>query len=218
VPSRHRLLVAGIAAAAVVIVPATAAWAHVTIQPPTAAPGSSTIVSFVVPNEKDSADTTQVEVQFPTDHPVPSVAVLPTPGWTYKVTTTKLPQPIQTDDGQVTDVVSGIVWSGGTIKPGEFEEFTVSMGPLPDNVGSLEFKTLQTYSDGDVVRWIEDTPPGGPEPDHPAPTLTLTKSATTTSGDDDSTARLLAIVAIAVGVLGVLAGAAGLVAARRARS
>jgi hypothetical protein len=136
------------------------------------------------------------------------------------VTTTKLPQPVQTDDGQVTEAVSDIVWSGGSIKPGEFDEFSIWAGPLPKDVTSLQFKAVQTYSDGDVVRWIEATPPGGAEPDHPAPTLTLTKAATETSAadassSDDTTARTLGIVGIVVGVLGVAFGAEALVVSRR---
>ena len=224
-PRRHTFLLAGVGVvAAALALSATAASAHVTVQPPTATQGDYAKLAFRVPNEKDSADTTQLEVQFPTDHPIASVAVQPKDGWTYKVTTTPLAQPIQTDDGQVTEAVSDIVWTGGAIKPGEFDEFSVSAGPLPTDVTSLQFKALQTYSDGDVVRWIEDTPPGGAEPEHPAPTLTLTAangdSAATTpaagsSSDSDSTARTLGIVGIVVGVVGVAFGVGAMVVSRR---
>jgi uncharacterized protein YcnI len=204
---------------------AAAASAHVTVQPPTAVQGGYAKLAFRVPNEKDSADTTQLEVQFPIDHPIASVSVQPKDGWTYKVTTMPLAQPIQTDDGQITEAVSDIVWTGGTIKPGEFDEFSVSAGPLPTDVTSLQFKALQTYSDGDVVRWIEDTPAGGAEPEHPAPTLTLTAAsgesaaaaapAASSSSDSDSTARTLGIVGIVVGVVGVAFGAGAIVVSRR---
>jgi uncharacterized protein YcnI len=220
-PWRPKPLLAAVAVVATIVLSATAASAHVTVQPPTAAQGDFTKLSFRVPNEKDSADTTQLEVQLPTDHPIASVSVLPKEGWTYKVTTTKLPQPVQTDDGEVTEAVSDIVWSGGSIKPGEFDEFSISAGPLPKDVTSLEFKALQTYSDGDVVRWIEETPPGGPEPEHPAPTLTLTQatgdsSAAGTSGSsDDTTARTLGTIGIVVGAVGVAFGAGAFLASRR---
>jgi uncharacterized protein YcnI len=201
---------------------ATAASAHVTVQPPTASQGDFVKLSFRVPNETDSADTTQVEVQFPTDHPIASVSVQPKDGWTYKVTTAPLPEPIQTDDGQITEAVTDIVWTGGTIKPGEFDEFSVSAGPLPTDVTSVQFKALQTYSDGTVVRWIDDTPAGGPEPEHPAPTLTLTPATGDASqlsvgetSSDDTTARVLAIVGIVVGIAGVAFGIGAIVASRR---
>jgi periplasmic copper chaperone A len=218
---RHpsKFVAAAVTSVAVIGLSAGAAWAHVTIQPPTAVQGSFSKLTFRVPNEESSADTTQLEVQFPPDHPIPSVSVQPKDGWTYKVTTTKLAQPLQTDDGQVTEAVSDILWTGGTIKPGEFDEFSVSAGPLPTNVDSLEFKAVQTYSDGDVVRWIQDTPPGGPEPEHPAPVLTLVKASTDPAGsggsDSDGTARVLGIVGIVLGVAGVAFGAGALVASRR---
>ena len=65
-------------------------------------------------------------------------------------------------------------------RPGTFQRFPVSMGPLPD-VDSLEFKAAQTYSSGEVVRWIEPRT-GDAEPEHPAPMLTLAPAA---QEDDD---------------------------------
>jgi periplasmic copper chaperone A len=166
---------------------APAAFAHVTVNPNEAKQGGYTKVAFRVPNEKDSADTTQVEVVIPTDHPIASVSVKPHQGWTYTVDKTRLTTPITTDDGdKVEEAVSKITWKAGAanaIKPGEFDEFEVSMGPLPD-VDSIVFKALQTYSDGDIVRWIEEAAPGTQEPEHPAPVLKLTKG----SGDDHTAA------------------------------
>ena len=50
------------------------------------------------------------------------------------------------------------------MKPGEFDVFSVSAGPLPTDVNSISLPALQTYSDGSVVRWIEPQVAGGPEP------------------------------------------------------
>jgi uncharacterized protein YcnI len=172
----HRLVVGAVVVAAIVAV-AAPAWAHVTIQPGTARKGSVPIFSFAVPNEESEAATVQVEVVFPTDHPIPSVSVQPKPGWSVHVERAPLAEPAKTDDGEVTAAVSRITWSGGTIGPGEFDLFTVSAGPLPTNTRSIEFKVLQTYSNGDVVRWIESSPKGGPEPEHPAPRLKLVGKA-----------------------------------------
>jgi uncharacterized protein YcnI len=211
------------------------AWAHVSVNPSEATQGGFTKLVFRVPNERDDSMTVKVEVAFPTDHPLASVSVKPKPGWTVTVDKTKLTTPIKSDDGDVTEAVSRITWQGGTIKAGEFDEFEVSVGPLPA-VDSLEFKALQTYADGQVVRWIEDPTPGGAEPEHPAPVLTLTKAtadgpsggssatattvaaaaaARTTSDGDDDSAKGLAIVALVVGALGLAAGVGGLAAARR---
>jgi uncharacterized protein YcnI len=213
------------------------ALAHVTANPNTAVQGSYTKISFRVPNEEASANTTQLEVDMPLDHPVASVSVRPVPGWTIAVTKGKLPKPVTSDDGTTTIGVTKIVWSGGSITPGQFQEFDVSMGPLPTDTDTLQFKALQTYSDGTVVHWDQPTSPGGKEPDHPAPTVHLTKASTTASttastaktaavttsasgstAGDDGTARWLGGVGLAAGVIGIGVGAYGLARARGARS
>ena len=157
---------------------ASAASAHVTVSPTSAPQGGYTVITFRVPTESDTLSTTKLQVFLPTDQPLASVLVMPVPGWTAKVATTKLATPIKTDDGSVTQAVSKIVWSGGKIDPGQFQEFDVSLGPLPKDTDTIVFKALQTYSDGTVVRWIDLRQPGQPEPDHPAPVLHLTPPAT----------------------------------------
>src|SRR3978361_1567718 len=102
--------VAGTSAIAVVLATAFAgpAFAHVTVNPSTATAGGFSALTFRMPTEKDNASTTKVQVAFPTDTPLASVSVKPVPGWTYQVTKSKLAQPIQSDDGPVTEVVSQI--------------------------------------------------------------------------------------------------------------
>jgi periplasmic copper chaperone A len=200
------------------------AWAHVSVQPESAAQGSFATFAFQVPNESDEASTTQVEVEFPTDHPIPFVSVEPVTGWTADVETAPLDEPIEGEGEEITEAVSKITWSGGTIAPGEFQQFLVSAGPLPDDTDHLEFKALQTYDDGEVVRWIEETPEGGEEPEFPAPVLELTPSTgdehggsteEASSESDDGDSNTLAIVALIVGGLGLVAGGAAIVMGRR---
>jgi uncharacterized protein YcnI len=147
-------------AAGALLVAAAPASAHVTVKPGEAPKGSFSVFSFSVPNESDSASTVQVEVTFPAATPIEFVSVQPVPGWTWTAERSG-------------DVVSKITWTGGAIAPGEFQLFTVSAGPLPTKGKQVEFKAVQTYSDGEVVRWIESTPKDGPEPDRPAPVLKL---------------------------------------------
>jgi uncharacterized protein YcnI len=184
-------------------------WAHVTIDPGTASQGGYTALSLRVPSESDSASTTKVQVFLPQDHPLASVSIKPHPGWHAKVVTRKLATPLSTDDGQVTEGVYSITWTPDSahdaLKPGEYDDFDISVGPLPD-VPFLTFKTLQTYSDGSVVRWIDPpAPEGQPEPEHPAPTLTLTPAADQPAAgagsDGTATAALvLSIVAVLLGL------------------
>jgi periplasmic copper chaperone A len=186
------------------------AFAHVTIAPTTAAPGSEGTFEVRVPNEEVGADTTMVQLYLPQDHPIASVSVQPTPGWTINVTNARLNPPIKTDDGEVTQTVSEITWSGGKISPGQFQQFAISLGPMPTGVNVLRFKALQTYTDrtgkASVVRWIE-IPTGGAEPDHPAPSLTLSPTtpsavvAAKVSGSSDGTAVGLGVAGLVVGVV-----------------
>ncbi|WP_055495688.1 YcnI family protein [Streptomyces sp. TP-A0356] len=224
-------------AAAGVLTAAGAAFAHVTVHPQSYAKGATDgALTFRVPNEEDTAATTKVQIFLPTDHPVLGVLVSPRDGWDAQVTTTKLKTPIKTDDGTVTDAVSEITWTGGRIRHGQYEDFTVAFGRLPDDTDQLTFKALQTYSDGNVVRWIEEAKKGAAEPQNPAPVVQLTAkgtadgsgstaassgtaatpsdspSSTRTAAGSDSTARGLGVAGLVVGVLGL--AAAGFAIAR----
>ena len=188
------------------------ASAHVTVNPRSAEQGGYTKVAFRVPNERDTASTTALEINFPTDHPIASVSTRTVAGWTSTVQKTRLAQPITTEGGeQVTETVSKIAWTGGKIAPGTFEEFDVSLGPLPTNTDQLVFKALQTYDNGEVVRWIDTPVPGATEPEHPAPVLKLTPASTSvttasTSSDADSSSSagvVLGIVGIVLGMIGI---------------
>ena len=117
-------------------------------------------------------------------------------------------------------------------RPAQFQDFGLSLR-IPDKAEGtkLTFKALQTYSGGEVVRWI-----GAAGSDNPAPQVTLTAAAddaaahgdpakpTAAAGtsvsvdDDDGAGNGLAVVALIVGALGLLAGVAGLLTARRAQA
>ena len=158
--------------AGVVLGLAGTAFAHVTVSPDTAPKGGDATVALQVPNEKDNANTVGLEIDLPVDKPIAAVDTQPIAGWTAVSTTSKLATPIKSDDGDVTQAVTKVVWTagpGGGIKPGQFQQFFISLDSLPD-AGSIEIKALQTYSDGDVVRWIDDPAPAGQEePEHPRP-------------------------------------------------
>jgi uncharacterized protein YcnI len=230
-PGTRRTAVLLTTAVLSLVAAASVAEAHVTVNPNTEPQGGYSKVSFRVPNEEANASTTSVEVDIPVDHPIASVSVRPVPGWTATTSTSQLATPIKTDDGDVTQAVSKIVWTGGKIDPGQFQEFDVSLGPLPKDTDRIVFKALQTYSDGTVVRWIDVPQAGQPEPDHPAPVLHLTPASATggadatpstgpttapsvslaadgpaksgpTSTGSDTTARTLGIAGLGIGVLG----------------
>ena len=160
------------------------ASAHVTASSSDAAQGGEGKVTFSVPDESDTASTVTIKIALPTKTPIASVSVLPVPGWSVKTTKVPLNPPVTTDDGDtITQTVSVVEFdaaAGGGIKPGEFQEFTLLVGPLP-KVASLAFPVVQTYSDGTEVAWIEPTVEGAPEPEHPAPVVTLSPADATAS-------------------------------------
>ncbi|WP_433347974.1 YcnI family copper-binding membrane protein [Micromonospora sp. CA-111912] len=223
---RHRrsatAAVLALGVAAVVLGVAAPASAHVSVNPKEATQGGYGRFAFRVPNESDEASTTKVEVVLPENAPVGSVSTMPVPGWTVAMEKRKVDPPVQVHGSEVTEAVSKITWTAtgdAAVKPGQFQEFPVSMGPLPE-VDTMVFKALQTYSDGNVVRWIEEpSAAGAEEPDKPAPVLTLTAAAPSAgasapavaaAGADDDDDDSDGGAGTAFGVAGLVAGLAGL--------
>ena len=224
--TRALLAVAALGAAVAMIVPAVAS-AHVTLQPEEAPAGGFTRLDVRVPNERDNAGTVKVALELPAGFVFASTE--PVPGWSVKVVKEKLATPVETDDGPVSEEVRRIIWTGnganGIIGPGEFQDFGLSV-QVPGKAGdTLTFKALQTYSNGEVVRWI-----GAPDSEEPAPQVsvvaatadghaatadTAASTPAAASDDDDGASKGLAITALVVGILGLLAGGAALIMTRR---
>jgi uncharacterized protein len=228
---KARKLVPPALLALALLVPA-AAQAHVTLQPNEAPEGAYTVLDVRVPNESDSENTTKVAVQFPEGFG--DVSFQAVPGWSVKVVHDKLKKPIQTDDGPVTEGVKEVIFSGGKLPPGEFQDFPLSV-QIPGKAGEeLTFKAVQTYEQ-EVVRWI-----GAPETEHPAPQVLVTppkepgqSTAADTSGGEatgqssagssessdsgGSSDKGLAIAALVVAVIALL-GAGGAVLGSRRRT
>ena len=217
-----------------------AAQAHVTLQPSSAPAGAFMKLDVRVPTELDNAST--LEDRRPLPDGFAAARYQAVPGWKVRVVTKKLATPIQTDDGPITEGVDRMVWTrtsrAGGIKPGQFQDFPISV-QIPGKAGDkLTFKALQTYSNGEVVRWI-----GAPGADKPAPQVTVTAApararrrrrragmgagasgangggtaqpAAAASHDDG--ANGLTIAALAIGVLGFVFGGVALASTRRRR-
>lgn len=220
--SARRLITVVALSTGAVLVPLTGtAAAHVTVSAPGATQGGYTKLVFRAPTEKQ-VFTTGLEIALPTDTPLASVRVKPKPGWTYELVRTTLDEPLEVHGRTISEVVSRIVWkaAGPGIGATEFDEFEVSAGPLPE-VDQLVFPALQTYADGEVVRWIEESEDGAAEPEKPAPVLELAAAeggassaanaaSTAGTGTDD-----LTLAALAVAGLALVTGIAALLRGRR---
>ncbi|MFF4588523.1 YcnI family protein [Streptomyces sp. NPDC001388] len=237
-----RIAAAVAVAGSAVLALSSPALAHVSVQPDgTAAKGGYALVNFRVPNERDDASTTKLEVTFPTDHPLASVMPEKIDGWKATVTKSKLDKPLEVHGRKISEAVTKVTWTadGKGIEPGYIQRFPVSMGALPEDADELVFKAVQTYSNKEVVRWIEVQEDGAEEPENPAPVLALadaseddhhggaaaedasddaeaaastTEAASDSSGGTDTTARVLGVAGIVVGAAGV---AYGVLAGRR---
>jgi uncharacterized protein YcnI len=199
------------------------AGAHVTLQPEEAAAGDFTVLDVRVPNERDDAVTTKIDVQLPAGFVFASYQAVP--GWSVEVKMQKLAKPLQTDDGPVSSEVREMVWTADSdkagIQPGQFQDFPISV-QIPGEAGdTLTFKAIQTYDNGEVVRWI-----GAPESEEPAPQVAVTEGSESHHGTaatsepaesehSDSASKGLGIAALILGALGLLAGGAALVRSRR---
>jgi uncharacterized protein YcnI len=238
VPARRRAATVGALTVAGLALAATAS-AHVTVSPTALPRGSTAELTFKVPNEESKANTVELQLQIPTDHPIAQVLAKPVPGWTITEHTATLAKPLTTDDGTFTTAVSEVDWTGGSIAPGQYQDFQISVDPLPSDTNQLVFKAVQTYSDGDVVRWIDLSSAGNDDPEHPAPVLTLTSAnsagsasstaaaasstaagagtGTTDSASASSSSDALGIAGLVLGVIGAACGAGALLFVRKAR-
>ena len=215
-----------------------AAAAHVGITPDSGEPGGYTTFTVRVPNESGTESTVQLDLTLPSDTPISSVRYAPTPGWATETERESFDPPVLAGDTEIAEAITRISWTaepGFGIENGQFQEFTVSLGPLPD-VDSLLLVADQHYSDGTVVSWSEE----GEDAEHPAPVLYVGAEApaghhgtagaggadaeaaggetpaaasdTTPASTPDVPARVLGVAGLVVGAIGV---AFGITARRR---
>ncbi|RZT20171.1 uncharacterized protein YcnI [Kribbella sp. VKM Ac-2569] len=211
-PKRFALRAGAIVAASalVVIGAASSASAHVTVSSPDAKPGGYAKLVFRVPTESDNTSTTKLVVSLPKDHPFAHVGAQVKDGWKVEKKEEKLPAAVKVGDVTLTKAITTVTWTATAagIPPNDFDEFSLSVGKLPEGVDALSFPADQTYSDGEVVKWA-DVAKDGAEAEHPAPTLKLAAAITPVAASTDSSdtlARWLGGGGLVVGLLGLAFG------------
>ena len=166
--------VAGGAALAVGML-AGPAWAHVQVTATPGSPGATNAtLKITAAGESGTAGTSKLDVVADPAIPADQVTLGSGPtGWTLT----------PGSDG-------GFTLSGPALAKGAEADVTLTVKQLP-NAPQVTFKVVQTYSDGQVVRWIELPGPDGAEPDNPAPIVKLTAGAASAvspkpANDDDA--------------------------------
>jgi periplasmic copper chaperone A len=229
--------VAALTAASALLVPA-AAQAHISLHPNTIPAGAFATLDVRVPGEQEGARVTKVDMLFPPGFA--SVAYENVPGWSVKVLNQKVTPPMQTDEGPVNEEISQVIWtwSGphGVVNNNQFIQFPLSVA-IPGNLAgqALQFKTLQSYSNGQVVHWIDSSLSA----EHPAPRINITAGGgviedvagkeagpeagqsappSTSVKSSAGASKGLGVAALIVGALGLVLALVALLAARTARA
>jgi LPXTG-motif cell wall-anchored protein len=183
---------------------ATPAQAHVVVSPEEVTAGDYETLTVSVPTEKE-IPTTEIRVEVPEGFLLSGVQ--PVPGWEHA---------FEEDRG----VVTAVTFSGGEIRPREFQQFLVQ-AQAPEEPGGYPWKATQTYEDGSTVEWT-----GAPESEEPASVVEVVSggpeesesspepSASSASQQAGSEVEVLAdtggtspVVYAVVGVVGLLASA-----------
>jgi uncharacterized protein YcnI len=237
--------IAVLAAAAALLAPA-AAEAHISLHPNTIPAGAFATLDVRVPGEQEGAHVTKVDMLFPPGFT--SVDYENVPGWGARVIEAKLATPIKEAGETINTEVSQIVWTWtgplGKANNAQFIDFPLFLA-IPENAAgkALEFRTVQTYSNGQVVHWIEPALTA----EHPSPRINVTAKggviedvagheagpeagqagasqatpatpSTTVAKTSGGASKGLGIAALIIGALGLLIGLGALLVARSART
>jgi len=222
-----------------------AADAHISLHPNTVPAGAFATLDVRVPGEQEGAHVTKVDMLFPPGFT--SVDYENIPGWSTRVIETELATPIKEGGETINSEVSQIVWTWtgplGKVNNAQFINLPLSLA-IPNNTAgkALEFRTVQTYSNGQVVHWIEPSLTA----EHPSPRINITAKGgviqdvagheagpeagqtgasqstpaapATAVAKSSGASKGLSLAALILGALGLLAGLAALLMARRTRT
>jgi uncharacterized protein YcnI len=159
--------------AALLLLSAQTAAAHITLATREAKSGSYYQAVFDVPHGCDGAPTTGLTVIIPPE--ITMAKPQPKPGWTLVITREPLATPVTSESGRlVTERVKTISWTGAVLPDDEFDHF-ILVTRLPAGTGPVYFPTIQSCGAGETD-WTE-RPPAGKTPHdvrHPPPYVTLT--------------------------------------------
>jgi uncharacterized protein YcnI len=236
--------IAALAGAAALLAPAAAA-AHISLHPNTIPAGAFATVDVRMPGEQEGAHVTKLDMLFPPGFT--SVAYENVPGWSVQVVNQKVNPPIETDAGPVSEEVAQVIWTWtgplGRVDNNQFIQLPLSVA-IPRNLAgqALLFKAVQSYSNGQVVHWIDP----GLSAEHPAPRVNViekgglledvagreagpeagqtggqaapAKPAAALAKPSSGASKGLGVAALVVGAVGLLAALGALSLARRSRS
>jgi hypothetical protein len=156
----RRSLAAGVLAAALVGAAPGVAAAHVEVSAPGATAGAGPVTLTFSAESEAPTGIVALRTQLPAGLVPADVTLASGPaGWT------------------LTPTADGFEVGGPALPAGADAEYAVTLARLPAGVPELVFKTLQHYADGREDAWIEVPAAGAPEPERPAPVLSVAPGA-----------------------------------------
>ena len=137
-----------------VVLAASPASAHISLETKQAAIGSSYKAVFAVPHGCKGSPTTRIRVQIPEG--VIAVKPMPKAGWNVEAITGKYTAEYDYYGTKLSEGVKEVVWSGGKLPDHNYDEFVISTfltaGLKPDT--TLYFPVVQECEQG-ISRWID---------------------------------------------------------------
>src|SRR5918997_5118551 len=157
---RRSFVVSGVLGVGAMLAVSDPACAHVLVSPEKVTAGDFETLSVSVPTEKE-IPTTEIRVDVPEGFLLSGVQ--PVPGWEHA---------FEEDRG----VVTAVTFSGGEIRPQEFQQFLVQ-AQAPEEPGGYPWKATQTYEDGSTVEWA-----GAPDSEEPASVVEVVSGGSADAG------------------------------------
>jgi len=158
-----------VVAAGAELVAATCAAAHVDITPRQIPPQKLARLTVTVENERVRASTVKVAIKLPSNLIV--VRFEPKPGWRRTTTIRPLARPLRINGQTIrrrAEIVTWVARKRG-FGPGHVRSAFRLRAVARTRAGrTLAFPTVQTYSNGEITRWI-----GSPDSDTPAARVTI---------------------------------------------
>lgn len=130
---------------------AASVHAHIVLEQKSATAGSYYKATFMVGHGCDGSPTTGIDIEMP--EPMAVVKPMPKPGWQLTTQTTPLATPMLLHGQPVTETVNRVIWRGGPLPDGHYDEFVVLL-QLPLRTGPLYFKVAQSCETG-RSDWVE---------------------------------------------------------------
>jgi uncharacterized protein YcnI len=175
---------------------APSAFAHAELFPNVIPSGDGYLLNLTVPNEKEGASTTSIQITMPSGFDLEHVAAVP--GWTFAVAGQ------HRENGEM-EGGNSITWKG---KLSGSDLAVLPFTGVPKNDGEYAFNVRQTYSDGSVVEWT-----GSEDSDTPAARIEATSEESSSGGSDSS--KTLGIIALVLGGVALVVGGVALISGRR---